>query len=71
MANDLESKCDVFIPGNRKAAPAEYFAEVASWCENNDIQHDVYGSGELIQSLNRKQRTYWALKQAYLSLLAP
>lgn len=54
MAIDLESKCDLFIPGNRKAAPAEYFAEVASWCENNDIQHDVYGSGELIQSLNRK-----------------
>lgn len=54
MANDLESKCDVFIPGNRKAAPAEYFAEVASWCENNDIQHDVYGSGELIQSFEQK-----------------
>ncbi len=54
MANDLESQCEMFIPGSRKPAPAEYFAEMAQWCEKNNIQHDVYGDGDLIQSFEQK-----------------
>ncbi|MCL9780739.1 beta-eliminating lyase-related protein [Vibrio sp. S4M6] len=54
MAQNLEDKCTITIPGNKKPAPAEYFAQMASWCEAHNIQHDVYGDGELIQSFEQK-----------------
>jgi threonine aldolase len=30
------------------------YAAMASWCEQNQVEHDVYGSGELIQSFEDK-----------------
>jgi threonine aldolase len=42
------------LPGHRQRTPAQTFAAMAAWCEENCIAHDVYGDGELIQSLERK-----------------
>jgi threonine aldolase len=50
----LREQCTVVLPGHRQQTPAQTFAAMAAWCERNGIAHDVYGDGELIQSLERK-----------------
>jgi threonine aldolase len=50
----LRQQCTVVLPGHRQQTPAQTFAAMAAWCERNGIAHDVYGDGELIQSLERK-----------------
>jgi threonine aldolase len=44
----------MILPGNREMTPAELFASMATWCEQNDIEHDRYGDGALIQSFEQK-----------------
>jgi len=50
----LIRRCHTVFPGHRARRPAEIYAAMAAWCEANDIEHDVYGNGELIQSFERK-----------------
>jgi threonine aldolase len=52
--NELQARCHTVFPGNRARKPAEMFAAMAEWCEANRIEHDVYGSGELIEEFQRK-----------------
>ena len=45
---DLQRHCHTVFPGHRQRRPAEQFAAMAAWCEQHDIDHDVYGNGALI-----------------------
>nr|WP_229496205.1 beta-eliminating lyase-related protein [Massilia polaris] len=46
--------CHTVLPGHRAKTPAEMFSSMAAWCEANDVAHDVYGNGELIQQFEQK-----------------
>ncbi|TFW32780.1 threonine aldolase family protein [Massilia horti] len=51
---ELLARCHTVFPGHRARRPAEMFAEMAAWCEANDVEHDVYGAGTLIQQFEQK-----------------
>ena len=50
----LIRRCHTVFPGHRARPPAEMYAAMAAWCEANQVEHDVYGSGELIESFEKK-----------------
>jgi threonine aldolase len=52
--NELLARCHTVFPGHRARRPAEMFAAMAEWCEANGVEHDVYGSGALIEAFERK-----------------
>jgi len=54
LDNDLLARCSTILPGHRARPPAELYAAMAAWCEANEIKHDVYGEGALIQAFERK-----------------
>lgn len=51
---ELLRSCHSVFPGHRARTPAQMFAAMAAWCEQNDVAHDVYGSGALIEDFERK-----------------
>ena len=51
---ELQSRCHTVLPGHRARTPARLFADMAAWCEQHEIAHDVYGSGELIADFENK-----------------
>ena len=51
---DLQRRCHTVFPGHRQARPAELYAAMAAWCERHDVDHDVYGSGALIQDFEAR-----------------
>lgn len=51
---ELLQQCDTVIPGHRARTPAAMFAAMAAWCEVNQVAHDVYGEGQLIQAFEEK-----------------
>lgn len=51
---DLMQQCDTVIPGHRQRSPAEIYRAMADWSDANNIAHDVYGEGNLIQSFEEK-----------------
>jgi threonine aldolase len=51
---DLLSRCHTVFPGHRARRPAEMYSAMAAWCEANGVEHDVYGSGTLIEGFERK-----------------
>ncbi|MFC5460698.1 threonine aldolase family protein [Massilia niabensis] len=51
---ELIRRCHTVFPGHRARTPAETFAAMAAWCEQNGVQHDVYGNGDLIESFEDK-----------------
>jgi threonine aldolase len=51
---ELLQRCDTVIPGHRQRSPAEMFQAMASWCQANAVEHDVYGEGPLIQAFEEK-----------------
>lgn len=50
----LQRRCHTVFPGHRARTPAELFAAMAAWSEANGVEHDVYGSGALIQEFEAK-----------------
>ena len=50
----LRLSCHSHLPGHRQPSPAESFAAMAQWCETNQIKHDTYGEGELVQQFEQK-----------------
>lgn len=54
MSTELKQQCHTHLPGNREDSPAEHFAKMAKWCEDNNVKHDVYGEGETIQAFEQK-----------------
>jgi threonine aldolase len=51
---ELIRRCHTVFPGHRARTPAETFAAMADWCEQHGIEHDVYGSGALIEAFEDK-----------------
>ena len=45
----LRERCSVVLPGFRTPPPAEEYRLLAEWCQANDVTHDVYGEGRLIE----------------------
>jgi threonine aldolase len=56
MVTDAEllASCHTVFPGHRARTPAQMFAAMAAWCEQNNVAHDVYGSGALIEAFEQK-----------------
>ena len=50
----LRGRCSVVLPGFHTPAPAEEFRLLADWCQANDVTHDVYGEGRLIEDFERR-----------------
>jgi len=50
----LRQRCSVVLPGFRTPSPAEEFRLLADWCQANDIVHDIYGEGPLIEDFERR-----------------
>ena len=51
---ELLKQCHTVLPGHRARTPAALFAAMAAWCDVNDVAHDVYGDGSLIQAFENK-----------------
>jgi threonine aldolase len=51
---DLQSSCHTVLPGHPARSPARLFADMAAWCEEHGVAHDVYGSGDLIEAFEQK-----------------
>lgn len=51
---ELQRRCHTIFPGHRARPPAELFAAMAAWCAANGVEHDVYGSGQLLQDFEDK-----------------
>jgi threonine aldolase len=51
---ELQRRCHTIFPGHRARPPAELFAAMAAWSEANGVEHDVYGSGQLLQDFEAK-----------------
>jgi len=51
---ELQRSCHTIFPGHRPRPPAELFAAMAAWSEANGVEHDVYGSGALLQEFEAK-----------------
>lgn len=66
MTDNLRSQCNLILSGHHKPTPAELFSKMSIWCEENDIQHDIYGEGELIHNFEKKLLNYWGMRLVYL-----
>ena len=44
--------------------PAQELAQVAAWCEENDVKQDAYGTGELIESFEATVRELLGMEAA-------
>ncbi|MGJ9416254.1 threonine aldolase family protein [Massilia sp. CMS3.1] len=51
---ELIRRCDTVFPGHRARTPAEMYGAMAAWCERHGVEHDVYGSGELVTRFEEK-----------------
>ncbi|HEV7816508.1 MAG TPA: beta-eliminating lyase-related protein [Janthinobacterium sp.] len=51
---ELRQQCHTVLPAHRQPTPAQTFAAMAAWCEANNIAHDTYGEGQLIQDFEQK-----------------
>lgn len=61
---ELRRACNVVLPGHRQVTPARLYADMGRWCEENGIEHDVYGDGELIAALERKVAALLGMESA-------
>lgn len=50
----LQRHCHTVFPGHRQPRPAELYASMGEWCAQHDVDHDVYGSGALIQEFEAR-----------------
>jgi threonine aldolase len=53
----LRKSCDLIVPGFAFVSAADDFRQIADWCEAQQIEHDVYGEGELVGGFERKLAT--------------
>ena len=54
MNTNLRSKCKKFVPGHLPRKAGEEFTLIAKWCRENNFEADVYGTGVLISSFEKK-----------------
>ena len=50
----LRKRCELIVPGWAALSPAEEFRQLADWCEAQQLAHDLYGQGELVQGFEQK-----------------
>ena len=50
----LRAGCDLILHGFAERTPAQEFGDMAAWCERNEITHDEYGEGALVEGFERK-----------------
>ncbi|MBI3229094.1 MAG: threonine aldolase [Burkholderiales bacterium] len=51
---ELRQQCTEFFHSHRQAKPAQHLAAMAAWCEENNIDADVYGAGDYLQAFEAK-----------------
>ncbi|MFC5510284.1 threonine aldolase family protein [Massilia jejuensis] len=51
---ELIRRCDTVFPGHRARTPAEMYACMAAWCDRHRVEHDIYGSGDLVEAFEEK-----------------
>ena len=51
---ELRQTCHTLLPGHRQLTPAQLFAAMSEWCQVNEVTHDTYGCGSLIQEFEAK-----------------
>ncbi|WP_261859030.1 threonine aldolase family protein [Photobacterium sanguinicancri] len=54
MGTDLRNQCHTVLSGHTPTSPATLFQQMADWCSENRIEHDMYGEGDLIQGFEQK-----------------
>jgi threonine aldolase len=50
----LRRSCDLIVPDFAERTPAQEFRDMASWCEQNGVEHDLYGAGATIEAFEAK-----------------
>ena len=50
----LRKDCRLIVPGFAALSPADEFRRMADWCDQNEIVHDLYGQGELVEGFEQK-----------------
>ena len=50
----LRKNCSVQLQGFADASPAIQLAELAEWCEQQHIEHDSYGEGQVVALLEQR-----------------
>jgi len=50
----LRQGCHTVLGGNAPSTPAQDFAAMAQWCQDNQVAYDHYGEGEVVQGFERK-----------------
>jgi threonine aldolase len=53
----LRRRCTWIVPGFDAPDPAQEFRQLADWCEQHGVVHDVYGTGALAEGFERKLAT--------------
>jgi threonine aldolase len=51
---ELARQCHTFMSGHRPRKAAQDYAAMAAWCEANDVAHDQYGEGPLVQDFEAR-----------------
>ena len=50
----LRKRCTLIVPGFDVPDAAGEFRQLADWCAEHGLDHDVYGKGELVEGFERK-----------------
>jgi threonine aldolase len=50
----LRKRCTLIVPGFNAPTPADEFRQLADWCQHNDVAHDTYGKGPLVEGFESK-----------------
>ena len=50
----LQARCHTTIPGFASGSPADEWERLAAWSRSQDVEHDVYGDGGLVEDFERK-----------------
>lgn len=52
--SDDKNSCQYFLAGHATKTAAQDFLALSRWCEKNNIEHDVYGSGDTLQAFEQE-----------------